>query len=191
MPSDTVSIPSMLSDSQLTRLRHPAARSRIPNPMVARLSSSGCTATMGNMRKWIAAQSSASIGLWPMSGWPTTVRCGKCFTTTSPGRPRQLCPATFGPLAMCLPVSPSHGGHGTDSSGKTRRLTSVSCPFSEASNLGLTAEVPPPRQFRMSMDAGISPQNRCGDGRCQEMWVVSLALDRNVSRAAGKLRQHW
>src|ERR1700730_13999068 len=51
------------------------------------------------------------------------VRCDKCCTTTSLGRPPQRCPATSIPLMMCRTASASHTGHGTDSRGKTPRLT--------------------------------------------------------------------
>src|SRR6266566_1708581 len=51
-----------------------------------------------------------------------TVRCDKCCTTTSLGRPRQRCPATTDPLMMCLTASASRTGHGTDSRFETPRL---------------------------------------------------------------------
>src|SRR5215469_18120034 len=41
--------------------------------------------------------------------------CDKCCTTTSPGRPRQRCPATPSPPIKCRTASTSHTGHGTDS----------------------------------------------------------------------------
>src|SRR5258708_5564544 len=45
--------------------------------------------------------------------------------TTSPGRPRQQCPATTSPPMMCRTASASHTGHGTDSKCKTPRLTTA------------------------------------------------------------------
>src|ERR1700680_3140029 len=50
------------------------------------------------------------------------VRCDKCCTTTSLGRPRKPCPATTSPPMMCLTASASHTGHGTDSRYKSPRL---------------------------------------------------------------------
>jgi hypothetical protein len=43
----------------------------------------------------------------------------QCCTTTSPGRPRQRCPATTSPPMMCRTASVSHTGRGTDSKSKT------------------------------------------------------------------------
>jgi len=91
------STPSMLSDSPRTGRRRLAARARIPIPMGTRQPSSRCTAGTESTMKWTAARSPASTRLWPMSDWPATLRCGKCCTTTLPGRPRQRWLATIIP----------------------------------------------------------------------------------------------
>jgi hemoglobin len=58
----------------------------------------------------------------------------QCCTTTSPGQPRQRCPATTSPPMMCRTASASHTGRGTDFRCKTPWLTNGIGPNFEPSN---------------------------------------------------------
>src|SRR5215469_3940771 len=60
-----------------------------------------------------------------MSIWPATLRCIRCYTTTSLGRQRQPWPDISGPLTTCLAASPFRAGHGTDSRSNRQMPVSV------------------------------------------------------------------
>jgi hemoglobin len=76
-------------------------------------------------------------------------------TTTSPGRPQPRCPAIAGLPTMCLTVSASHPGHGTDSGGETPRLTCITPGHPRASSVHFRE-----RLLRRGLDTRRSVESR-------------------------------